>query len=422
MIQIHFMGVLGSGCSAVAAIAKVRGYIVTGCDTSSETEYSSELKRLGINPLVGHSSEHLADVAMLVMSPAISYFDDQNPELVTAQKQGIPIKTTAQFSGEVLQKDKFVIAICGTHGKSTTTALTALILEKAGLDPTVQLGATVPSWRANFRVGKSKYFVVEADEYGNSFLSYHVDIVAITNVEYDHPEFFATESDFMLSFEKFIDNRKPDSKVLVGSGVKAKLNVPNAQEVETQSLELTIPGEFNIANASMALRIAQELGIDAALARSVVADFGGLARRFELIGEIKGVKVFDDYGHHPTAITKTAQAAREIFGTATIWLVFQPHMFTRTKALFDDFVTALQSIPIDNVVVADIYHAREHDTGLISAKDIVDKVAKPHVTYGGSLAAIGKNLAERVKYGDIVICMGAGDIIGLSRGLIEKLG
>lgn len=416
------MGILGSGCSAAAVIAQSQGYTIDGCDISTYSEYEQEVTKSGIQVAKAHDPAHINGIDMLVVSPAITHYDAHNPELENAKELGIPLYSWQTFSGQELQKDKFVIAIAGTHGKSTTTAMTAHILEEAGLDPTCQLGAVVPKWQTNYRVGNSKYYIIEADEYGNNFLNYHPDILVITNIEYDHPEYFRTEDDFVNAFRKLTKNLKAGGKYVLGKDVASLLNITERETVDfDKRFELTVLGAFNQENAQLAFTAAVTIGIDPAVAEVVLKSYKGLYRRLSLYGEVNGIKIYDDYGHHPTAIAKTALALRGQFPDKTIWLIFQPHMFTRTKILLNDFVEVFKAVPIDNIILCDIFPSREHDTGEISSKDIADSVNLPHMTYGGNLAQVEKILLEKVKYGDVVVNMGAGDITTLSEKLVVDL-
>ncbi len=417
--KIHFMGILGSGCSATAAIAKAQGFLVSGCDAAHTSEYQHELTASGITVQPMHNKDHAYGIDLLVVSPAILAFDNSNPELITARKERIPIISWQEFSAGYLQKDKFVIAICGSHGKSTTTAMVANILVSAGLDPTVQLGAVVPQWHSNYRVGKGKYYVIEADEYNNNFLYYHPDIIAVTNIEYDHPEFFPTPKAYEKAFADFVQNLKPQGTLLLSNTITQHFDAPKIERIAPQPLHLTIPGEFNIANASLAFAVVKAVGVDNAIAQNALESFTGLARRLERKGEVNGITIVDDYGHHPSEIIATANAARAAYPNKTFWLVFQPHMFTRTKVLFNDFVQALREVPADHLIVADIFASREHDTGEVNASDIVAAVAKQSVFYGGSLINIEKILSESVKSNSVVVCMGAGDITKLSNDLLK---
>lgn len=406
------MGVAGSGMSAVAAIAAHQGYLVSGCDLDPDSEYLKDLKKdLKFRFDKGHDPQHLKGIDLLIITPAVTSFDPQNRELVEAKKKGIPILTWQEFMGRYLQQGKFVIAVAGTHGKSTTTAMIGLILEEAGLDPTVEVGAIVSLWERNFRWGRGKYFVCEADEFHDNFLNYHPDIAIITNIEMDHPEYFKNLAAVKRSFAKFADNLK------VGGFLVDQAKLP-------MDLKLQIPGDFNRRNAALAWEVAARLGVDDKIIRQTLEEFTGLGRRFEFKGEAFGARIYDDYAHHPTAIKVTLEAARQKFPSQKIWLVFQPHMFSRTKYLFDDFVKVFREAAVDKIIICDIFPAREKDTGLVSSRDLVLAIGKKNVEYSGRFEEAVRYLTQNIKRGDVVVNMGAGDIYRLSPILllIGKLG
>ncbi|MBI4039568.1 UDP-N-acetylmuramate--L-alanine ligase [Candidatus Daviesbacteria bacterium] len=403
---LHFIGIGGSGASAVAALAQAAGYQVTGCDLDTSSNYLKDLSTIAISQ--GHAPAHINKVDLVVVSPAILSLDADNEELKAAHNKKIPLMTWQEFMGKFLQKDKFVIAVAGTHGKSTTCAMIGMILEAAGLDPTVEVGAIVRQWGKNYRLGQGKYFVCEADEFNDNFLNYYPDLAVITNIEFDHPEYFQNEQQLQTSFAKFISQVKSGGRVL------------RTSEVAKVKYNLSIPGEFNQDNASLAAACAQQLGIDELVIKSALENFSGVGRRFEQVGEVDGVKVFDDYAHHPTAIVKTLQAFRQKFSNEKIFCVFQPHMFSRTRALFDDFVKAFQNAPVDEVIVVDIFASREKATGRVTSRQLVEAIGKDHVKYLSSLEAAYNWLKSRLVPGSIVVCMGAGDINKLSRKLVNN--
>lgn len=390
----------------MAALAQAAGYQVTGCDLDASSDYLKDLSTIAISQ--GHSSAHINKVDLVVASPAILSLDPNNEELERAHDQQIPVMTWQEFMGKFLQKDKFVIAVAGTHGKSTTCAMIGMILAAAGLDPTVEVGAIVRQWGKNYRLGRSKFFVCEADEFNDNFLNYYPDLAVITNIEFDHPEYFQDEKQLKSSFKKFISQVKPGGRVF------------RLDEVVRVKYNLSIPGEFNQDNASLAAACARELGIDESIIKSSLENFSGVGRRFEQVGEIGGVKVFDDYAHHPTAISKTLQAFRQKFPDEKIFCIFQPHMFSRTWALFDDFVKAFQNAPVDEIIVVDIFASREKDTGLVSSRQLMEAVGKDSVKYLSSLEDAHNWLKSRLAPGNIVVCMGAGDINKLSRKLVDN--
>ncbi|MDO8619696.1 MAG: Mur ligase family protein, partial [Candidatus Daviesbacteria bacterium] len=371
--NVHFLGIGGSGASAAAAIAESLGFEVTGCDLNPHNEFTTQFKSAQLS--TGHSASHLTsgNVDILAVTPAIYSLDPNNPELREASKRSIKIMTWQQFLGEYLTKDKFVITVCGTHGKTTTTAMIAKMLEDAGLDPTVELGAIVPKWKTNYRIGKSKqnvlsgaegYFVVEADEFNDNFLHLRPDITVVTNIEMDHPEYFKDLEAVKLSFKKFLLQTKNTIfanlkdfnvaeiiKVVMKESKITCFDYSNNEE----KFNLKIPGEFNQLNASAAFKVGLMLGIEPEIIKKSLENFTGAARRFEFIGDYSGAKVYSDFGHHPTEIEKTMEAAREKFPKERILLVYQPHMFSRTKALFADFVKVFQNLPVDKAFIMDIY-------------------------------------------------------------------
>ena len=330
--------------------------------------------------------------------------------------------------GKYLMKGKFVIAVCGTHGKTTTTAMIAAVLEDANLDPTVELGAIVPSWGKNFRVGKSKFFITEADEYNDNFQFYKPDITIITNIEMDHPEYFKDIEDVKKSFRNFLAQTK---KIII-----ANLEDPNVADIikdvmkdspvtvidyskHILNLNLKVPGDFNKLNASAVFQLGLSLSLDPQTISQSLSSYAGLGRRFEFIGEFRGAQIYSDFGHHPTEIRKTMEAAREKFKEKRIVLLYEPHMFTRTKALFDDFVKVFQDLPIDQTFIIDIYPSREKDIGLTSSKELVDAIGKATVSYLGPKDEVEGFLKVAIRGGDVVFFMGAGDVDKIGRRVIE---
>ena len=352
-VKVHFLGTGGSGISGAAAIAQSLGFEVTGCDLNPHNEFTTQFKPDQL--FTGHSSQHLSshigsgNVDILALTPAIFSLDPNNPELLAAKEKGITVMTWQQFLGEYLTKDKFVIAVCGTHGKTTTTAMIAKTLEDANLDPTAELGAIVPSWKSNYRIGKGKYFVVEADEFNDNFLHLKADITIVTNIEMDHPEYFENFEAVKESFKKFllqtkqtiVANLKDPAIALILKDVMKQTSVTSFDySNDDYNLNLKIPGEFNKLNASAAFRVGLLLGLNPQIIKESLQNYTGVGRRFEYIGDYKNAQVYSDFGHHPTEIKKTMEAARQKFPKQRIVLVYQPHMFSRTKALFDDFVNS----------------------------------------------------------------------------------
>ena len=351
MKKVHFLGIGGSGASAAAAIAQNMGYEVTGCDLKPHNEFTTVFKNSQI--FEGHNPNHLENIDLLVVTPAIFSLDPENPELQMAKNKNIPILTWQEFTGEYLAKDKFVIAVSGTHGKTTTTAMIAKVLEDAGLNPTVLLGAVCSDWGGNYRVGSSKYFIIEADEFNDNFLAYKPNIAVVTSIEMDHPEYFKDFDTYKESFKKFLSSAK--EKIIANlsdRGVKEVLAF-QGETLEAQAkiidysekiidFPLQVPGEYNILNASAAYQVGLSLKIEPKKIKKSLMNYQGICRRFECVGEYKGAEVYSDFGHHPTEIKVTLGAAREKFPDKKITVIFQPHMFSRTKALFKDFVEVLK--------------------------------------------------------------------------------
>ncbi len=424
--KVHFLGIGGSGASGAAAIAEAQGFKITGCDLQPQNEFTTLFKPDQL--LAGHDPVHLENADILAVTPAIFSLDSNNPELLAAKEKNIPVLTWQQFLGEYLTRDKFVIAVCGTHGKTTTTAMIAGLLEDAGLDPTVLLGAIIPKWKTNYRIGKSKYFVVEADEFNDNFLPTKADITAVTNIEMDHPEYFKDFEAVKESFKKFmIQTRQTVLANLTDPGaaevVKVAMKESGIQYLDYSRNELgvnlQIPGEFNRLNAKAAMQIGLLLSVEPEIIRKSLAGFTGAGRRFEYTGEYNSAKVYSDFGHHPTEIAKTMEAVKEKFPKERILLIYQPHMFSRTKALFDDFVKVFQHIPADQTFILDIYPSREVDTGLVTSKQLVDSINKPAISYLGSVTTALEKIKPEIQKGDVVFFMSAGDTDKLAKELVN---
>ncbi|KKQ83330.1 MAG: UDP-N-acetylmuramate-L-alanine ligase [Candidatus Daviesbacteria bacterium GW2011_GWF2_38_7] len=422
-VKVHFLGTGGSGISGAAAIAQSLGFEVTGCDLNPHNEFTTQFKPDQL--FTGHSSQHLSshigsgNVDILALTPAIFSLDPNNPELLAAKEKGITVMT-------YLTKDKFVIAVCGTHGKTTTTAMIAKTLEDANLDPTAELGAIVPSWKSNYRIGKGKYFVVEADEFNDNFLHLKSDITIVTNIEMDHPEYFENFEAVKESFKKFllqtkqtiVANLKDPAIALILKDVMKQTSVTSFDySNDDYNLNLKIPGEFNKLNASAAFRVGLLLGLNPQIIKESLQNYTGVGRRFEYIGDYKNAQVYSDFGHHPTEIKKTMEAARQKFPKQRIVLVYQPHMFSRTKALFNDFIKVFGSIPVNKIILTDIYPSREADAGLVHAKDLVDTANLDILVYHSKNELV-EILGGEIKPDDVVFFMGAGDIDKLARKIV----
>jgi UDP-N-acetylenolpyruvoylglucosamine reductase len=383
---IHFMGVGGSGMSGVARLAEKMGYTVTGCDLEERTAYAKSI-------FVGHSPDHLKGVDLLIVSPAILYQNSKNAELVEAQKRKI-VMTWEEFLGKILLKNKKMICIAGTHGKSTTTAMTGKMLIDAGLDPIIVVGAYVPEWGGNSRYGKGEYALVEADEFNNNFLNYHPEIAVINNVEFDHPDFFKNEKEVKDSFDKFIKN-------LVGQ----KLLITEKDSLGKR-FDLKIFGEHNQKNANMVFLLGKALGISEEKIIKSIEGFTGIGRRMELIADRNGIKVYDDYAHHPTAIKATLEGVREKYPEAKILVIDEPHGYKRTKALLSEYKGVFDSA--DKVIIGPIFQARDEVDKTITPQKVAEASGHKDAVGVKSFEEIISNFEFIISNFDVIVVMGAG--------------
>ena len=416
-IRIHFMGIGGSGMSAAAQIAKAQGFEVSGCDLQGATPYSH-----GLEVTKGHDVSHLKNVDILAVTPAVYFQSAQHPELVEGKAKGM-VMTWQEFMGKYLHKDKFVICIAGTHGKSTTTTMAGLVLEAAGLDPTVEVGATIPAWHSNVRIGKGKYFVTEADEYHHNFLHYHSNIIILNNLEMDHPEYFKSDENILGAFQQFIDQLKPNGTLIFNNDSplihRLKMptsSIPYSVKEFPKNLKLGTPGEHNKANAMGVLKLAQTLNIKQEIVYETLQKFTGIARRLELIGERNGVKIYDDYANHPTAFAANLEAIKSLYPQSKIWAIIEPHTFSRLRSVLNQLPESLKLA--DEVIITKVFASREKDPGDFSGADIA-KAAN------GQYIPEFKDVIETIKAeaapGMVVLVMGSGDSYKLSQQILESL-
>ncbi|HEY5601385.1 MAG TPA: Mur ligase family protein [Patescibacteria group bacterium] len=415
-IHVHFVGINGAGADACAHLSKLYGFKVSGCDLDKNVR---KFKKDGINVFIGHDPKHVSNVDLVAISPAVEKFSPDNAELEAAKKAGIPIFTWQEFTGKYLQKGKLVIAIAGTHGKSTTTAMIGHVLEDNGFDPVVLVGATDKKWGANFRFGQGKYFVVEADEYNDNFSSYESDIIAITNIDFDHPDFFADQKAYFESFKQFIFKSK-GQKLLIAPANEIGINklideLKNWQGEgvffeKLYNFKLKISGSHNIINATLAAKIGESLQISMKKIIVSLENFDGLKRRMDKLGEIGQVTYFSDFAHHPKELEVTINAARENFKGQTVWFVFQPHTYSRTNYFFDQFVKVLNESNISHIIVCDVFGSREQIDKNIDVAQMVKKINNVDAVYIPKLETVSKFLKKNTKKGDIVFLVGAGDV------------
>ncbi|WP_231133235.1 UDP-N-acetylmuramate--L-alanine ligase [Capillibacterium thermochitinicola] len=451
--HLYFIGIGGARLSALAKIMLESGYKVTGSDRMSSRS-TRELETKGIKINYGHQAEQITDdIDAVIYTNAVG---EENPELLAARAKGLPLYEGAELLGLLMKEKGKGIAVAGTHGKTTTTAMISLLLIKGGKDPTVEVGGEMKELPGNHRTGKSPYFVVEACEFRRSFLYLSPKIAVVTNVDWDHPDCFPTAGTVVDTFKEFIALVPPEGKIVLWQddpnreellkAAKAQVLTfgltPEADwyctEIETVppmgtkgklyhkgnycgDLVLQVPGEHNIRNALAALIVALEAGVPLADSLKHLQTFTGVRRRFELKGEAGGVVVVDDYAHHPVAIRQTLATAKNQY-PGRVWCVFQPHLYSRTKYLFSQFAQAFGDA--DVLVLADIYAAREVDRGEVSSRQLADETRKyhPDVRYLGDMAAIKDHLLKETKPGDLVLTMGAGDIFKVGEEFLQAQG
>lgn len=405
MQKIHIMGIGGSGVSGVAILAMKMGYEVSGCDLEENTAY-------GKNIFKGHDPRHLDGVDFCLVSPAILYQNAKHPELLEASRKGI-LMTWQEFLGKHLLKnvhgkpDKKQICIAGTHGKSTTTAMAGKLLTDAGFDPIVMIGARVPEWNGSSRFGKGQYAVIEADEFNNNFLHYSPEIAIINNIEFDHPDYFKNEVEVQESFSKF-------SKNLVGQKI-----LLTQKDSLNKKFNLKVYGQHNQKNANMVFLLGRALGINDEDIVKSLESFTGIGRRAEFIGETNGIKIFDDYAHHPTAIAATLEGLREQYPKNKIWVVVEPHGYARSHALLNNYAGVFDQA--DNVIIGPIYKARDKETFGVTPDSIALASHHKEIVGVASFEKIKTIVKKEIKSGDIVIVMGAGKSYVWAREILSML-
>jgi len=445
---VHFVGIAGAGMSALAELFIRRGATVTGCDGAGDP--TGDLGRLGISVGTGHDPSHVEGARAVVVTSALP---KTHPELQRARELGIPVIRRAEALGEAVSGGDLV-AVAGTHGKTTTTVMTTEALQAAGLQPTGVVGGRVGSWGGNLRYGSDRLFVVEADEYDRSFLALTPTVAVITNVEADHLDIYADLADIHRTFEQFASPARtivlcaddpganrlatPSSAEIIRYGIHSRDARLLAVDVRSEGggsifevefddemlgeVELSVPGLHNVMNALAA--IGSGLTLDATLdaMRPGLASFRGVERRFQRLGTANGIDVVDDYAHHPTEIRATLAAARTAFPGRRIVAAFQPHLFSRTRDFAREFGEALAAA--DAVYIADIYPAREQPIPGVTAAIIVasTREAGGSVAWQGERGLLSNELARTVRGGDVVLTIGAGDITKTGPELLRALG
>ncbi|MDY7091709.1 MAG: UDP-N-acetylmuramate--L-alanine ligase [Acidobacteriota bacterium] len=449
--RVHFVGIGGAGMSSIAEVLLEYDFTVTGSD-QADNETTQRLSRLGIDVRHGHDPEHVEGADLVVVSSAIPA---DNPELMEARRQGITVVGRAEMLGELMRL-KYGIAVAGTHGKTTTTSLIGTLLTETGLDPTVIVGGRLRVTGTGARLGRSDLMVAEADEYDRSFLRLSPIVAVITSIDSDHLDTYRDLAEIEEAFITFarrvpffgrvvlcLDDpniqrilpRLADRRVLTyGLTPQADLSaaeleslpwgtrfkVVDSEAGELGTLEVPIPGQHNVANALAAVAVARSVGLEQPELARALASFGGVHRRFEQVGSWHGARVVDDYAHHPTEVAAALKAARQVSGSGRVIAIFQPHLYSRTAALAEDFGRAL--LAADRVLVTDVYGSREEPVEGVTGELVVSAARRSghrQVEHCPTWQEAPERLAQTVQEGDLVITLGAGDVYRLAAQLAE---
>lgn len=460
--RIHLVGIGGAGLSAIARVLLAQGYRVSGSDLCA-SEMTRQLQMLGATVHIGHAADHLgpegdADLEAVIVSSAVA---SDNPEVLEAQRRGIPVYKRAEWLRRFsTERNLRCVAVAGTHGKTTTTAMITFIAHQANLQPTFIVGGTLRQLGTNAGVGSGDVFIIEADEYDHMFLGLYPEIAVITTVEWDHPDCYLTPESMCDAFVRFVEHISPQGWLIAcvddtgvdkvvtyahrsnrlrahldtyGLTSQAHWQAQNLRENTrggydfdvvrdghlVQRVSLRLPGVHNVRNALGSLAAAQHLGVDAQQAAAALADFAGVERRFECKGEMNGIVVLDDYAHHPTEIQATLAAARMVYGRRPLWAVFQPHTYSRTRALLDDFARSFADA--DHVIVLDIFAAREAKDDEVSSALIVERARHPDMHYIGQMEQAVEYILSHIEPDAILITLGAGDGYRVGEQVLEGL-
>lgn len=448
MEHIHFIGIGGTGLSAIAKVLLEQGVQVSGSDLLDSPLFEA-VKEAGGSVSLGHRAENIRGADLIVRSSAIP---DSNPEVQAAKRAGIPVLKRSDFLGR-LMGEKTVLAVAGSHGKTTTTSMLTWILSSLNQDPSFIVGGVVENLGTNARAGKGELFVIEADEYDYMFLGLHPQVAVITNIEHDHPDIFPTPESFEAAFQQFLGNLQPDGTLIAcnespavvrlsaslkegqtlvtygigasacdlraenlrinpAGGMDFELIFQDGRQQQTQPVSLQVPGRHNVLNALGAFGAAINLGLDREAVASALAEFKGSERRFDIRGEWAGVLLVDDYGHHPTEIAATLAAARTAYPERYIRAVWQPHTYSRTTTLFENFAAAFGDA--DQVIVLSVYEAREKQPDGFSIEELVTRIDHANTLYLPDNDRAVDYLKGELKDGDLLLVFSAGDAIEIN--------
>lgn len=452
-IWVHFIGIGGISMSGLAEILHERGFKISGSDMKA-SPLTEHLQSLGISVALPQSRENIAQgIELCVYTAAIS---EENPELLEAKRQNVPTMTRAELLGRIMKNYKEAINVSGTHGKTTTTSMIGEILMEAQMDPTITVGGMMKDIGGNLRVGKSDVFLAEACEYTNSFLSFFPTIEVVLNIEEDHLDFFKDINDIRSSFRKFIEKLPENGILIFNKDIPHEeyflQNLPGRKIItfghndadytanfisydyyarptytlfekgeDRGKVTLGVTGEHNIYNSLSAIAVARAIGIPFDTIKKGLLEFSGTDRRFQLKGKVNGFTIIDDYAHHPQEIAATIATAKK-YPHKKLWVAFQPHTYSRTLALMDDFAGALSQA--DEIILADIYAAREQNTVGVSSDDLRKLMLSQNtnVYYIPDFPSIEEFILSHLEEGDLLITMGAGNIVDVGEDLLKLPG
>ena len=445
--KLHFIGIGGAGMSGLARIALSHGAQVSGSD-EKDSSVLAALAALGAKVFSSHNASHTVGADLIIYSNAISV---NNPERVHAAQLGIPLFTRAQALA-LLMSESISVAVAGTHGKTTTSSMLTVALQACGVDPSFAIGGTLSASGSNAHRGTGKYFVAEADESDGSFVEYKPFGAIVTNIEHDHVDYFATPADVTEAFDEFVGTISPEGFLVYGADDPGALRLGKLAErivsisygenadsdlridqIELAAkgsraralwkgtsighLEMNVPGRHNINNAAAALAVGLHLGLPAVALLAGLASFSGTGRRFELKGTVHGVRVLDDYGHHPTEIRVTLEAARRYAGDGKVLVIFQPHRYSRTQAFMSNFASSLSLA--DRVILLEVYAASEKPITGVSSQIIAEQMSNG--IYIPNFVEATDAIIEMAKPGDVIMTLGAGDVSSLGPIIVDGL-
>lgn len=449
--HIHFVGIGGISMSGLAEILNFEGFKVSGSDIK-DSKITDSLKKQGITVTIGQKADNITDDTDIVVYTAAVKAD--NPEILAAHEKNIPIIERATLLGAIMDRYKKSIAVSGTHGKTTTTSMISEIIMAAKLDPTITVGGILKSIGGNIRVGSSDYFVAEACEYFDSFLHFRPYVGVVLTIDADHLDYFKNLENIRKSFHKFAENIAEGGSLVINTAIEnyreitagLKPNIISYGSADEKAdvyaksitisnmgtysfdvyykgsfecrIDLKVPGRHNVDNALAAFAAAKVFEIDNKFIKEGLENYGGTDRRFQYKGNFNGITVIDDYAHHPTEVKATLSAAKNIEKNK-LWCIFQPHTYSRTYNLLDEFSEAFDDA--DKIVVADIYAAREKDTGLINSSVLVERIKQRggDAVYVGGFDEIKKYIRQNCSEGDLLITMGAGDVYLIGEDLVK---